>query len=99
MVKKKGKENTEDESTISIVPLKLAEVSLTKKQLEDALKKLEEEKSDRISFIVSEGKLLDVDTRGGFVLNPGEIQCMYGCQEAAVIRASLDKGLANKRSQ
>lgn len=94
------REEEKEEKSISsgtTKPLELIEVSLNREQLEAALKKLEQTKSSKITFVASEGKLLNVDTSGGFIIARGEVHCLYGRQEEAATVVALQKGIDKKK--
>ena len=61
--------------------LQLVEVTLNKKQLEDALRSLNESKKEQFTFVVSESRLVGAEISGGFLLKPGFVHCRYGCQD------------------
>jgi hypothetical protein len=80
-------------------PIQLFEVALTEEQLKQALLKIKETKAETVSVVSSNGRLVGIDTAGGFDLKPSSFHCMYGKQgsETGVLGA-IKAGFKGKQS-
>jgi hypothetical protein len=79
------------------MPTKLGEVTLSRKELEEALKILNEGCTEQVTVVFGEARLIGAQVSDGFAIEPKAIHCLYGCKDEKAILAALDsrKGIAS----
>lgn len=66
------------------VPKNSLSINLTEKQLQDALTRLKETNSEKITIVIDPDVLFGVEISKGFDFEPTSVHCMYGCQDSDV---------------
>ncbi|MEQ8404543.1 MAG: hypothetical protein RKE49_05550 [Oceanicaulis sp.] len=70
---------------------KFGEVTLTRAELEQAQKVLENGCSGEITFVFGDSRFVGLEVSEGFAIEPKAIHCMYGCKNPTDIMAAVQR--------